>query len=71
MVSDYSEYKVVDGFPVAHRLEVTTNGERDQTLVLEECKINAGVDPKLFGKPPAPPATPTAAAPAPTAALKP
>jgi hypothetical protein len=71
MVSDYSDYKIVSGFPVAHRLEVTTNGERDQTLVLEECKINAGVDPKLFEKPPAPPATPAAAAPAPTAPPKP
>ncbi len=70
MVSDYHDYKLVDGFPVAHRLEVTTNGERDQTLVLEECRINGGVDPKLFERPPAPPATPTAA-PAPAAAPKP
>jgi hypothetical protein len=59
IVSDYSDYRVVDGFPVAHKLEVTTNGERDQTLVLEECKFNAGVDAKVFEKPPPPPvATP-------------
>ena len=61
MVSDYSDYKPIDGFPIAHRLDVSTNGEKDQTLVMEECKINAGVDPKLFEKPlPAP--APTAAA---------
>jgi len=63
MVSDYSDYKPVDGFPIAHRLEVSTNGEKDQTLVMEECKINAGVDPKLFEKP-ASATTPTPAAPA-------
>jgi len=50
----------VSGFPVAHRLEVTTDGERDQTLTLDECKINAGIDPKLFQKPPAPTPGPTA-----------
>ncbi len=61
MVSDYSDYKPVDGFPIAHRLEVSTNGEKDQTLVMEECRINAGVDPKLFAKP-APAPTPTAPA---------
>lgn len=61
MVSDYADYRTVDGFPIAHRLEVSTNGEKDQTLVMEECKINAGVDPKLFAKP-APIPTPTAPA---------
>jgi hypothetical protein len=61
MVSEYSDYKPVDGFPIAHRLDVSTNGEKDQTLVMEECKINAGVDPKLFEKPlPAPTPTPAA-----------
>ena len=57
--SDYSDYRTESGFPVAHRLEVTTDGERDQTLTLEECKINAGVDPKLFVKPPPPTPGPT------------
>jgi outer membrane lipoprotein-sorting protein len=58
--SDYSDYRQESGFPVAHKLEVTTDGERDQTLTLEECKINAGVDPKLFHKPPPPTPAPTA-----------
>lgn len=62
IVSDYSDFRVVDGFPIAHRLEVTTNGERDQTLTLEQVKLNGGVDVKLFEKPPPPP--PTTATPA-------
>ena len=69
IVSEYSDYKMVDGFPVAFHLEVISNGSKDQVLALEECKINPGVEAKLFDKPvfptpvPAPPATP-----APTAA---
>jgi outer membrane lipoprotein-sorting protein len=66
--SDYSDYRTESGFPVAHRLEVTTDGERDQTLTLEECRINAGVDPKVFTKPP--PQTPGPTAP-PSEAPKP
>jgi hypothetical protein len=68
MSSDYLDYRTVDGFPVAHRLEVTTNGERDQTLTLEECKINAGVDPVLFVKPPPAPTPAPSPAPATTPA---
>jgi hypothetical protein len=66
MSSDYLDYRDESGFPIAHRLEVTTNGEKDQTLILEECKINAGVDPVLFRKPPpmpTPAPTPETAAP--------
>jgi outer membrane lipoprotein-sorting protein len=66
MSSDYLDYRNEGGFPIAHRLEVTTNGEKDQTLVLEECKINAGVDPALFRKPPPMPTpVPTSPPPAP------
>ena len=63
IVSEYSDYKIVDGYPVAFHLEVATNGQKDQTLALEECKINPGVEPKLFEKPvmptPAPSSAPT------------
>ena len=51
VVSDYSDYKTVDGFSVAFHLEVATNGQKDQTLAIEECKINPGVDAKVFEKP--------------------
>jgi len=61
IVSDYSDYRIVDGFPIAFHLEVTTNGEKDQTLVLEEIKINPGIDPKLFEKPVIPTPVPTPA----------
>jgi outer membrane lipoprotein-sorting protein len=57
MVSDYHDYKVVSGFPVAHRLEITSNGQKDQTLIIDEYTFNAGIDPKLFEKPPPPAST--------------
>lgn len=70
IVSDYSDYKMVDGYPIAYHLEVATNGEKDQVLALEECKINQGAEAKLFEKPifPTPPPT---AVPTPTPAAKP
>jgi hypothetical protein len=68
VVSNYSDFRTVEGFSLPHRLDVTTDGSPDQTLVLEEIKINAGADPKLFEKPaPAPPS----AAPAPTPSSSP
>jgi len=60
IVADYSDFRPVDGFPVAFHMDVTTNGEKDQALSLEECRINAGVDPKMFEKPVVP--TPVATA---------
>jgi len=58
MVSDYLDYKTIEGFPVAHRLEIMSNGEKDQTLIIDEYKFNTGVDLKLFEKPPPPSTTP-------------
>ncbi len=58
MVSDYLDYKTIEGFPVAHRLEIMSNGEKDQTLIINEYKFNTGVDLKLFEKPPPPSTTP-------------
>jgi hypothetical protein len=62
IVSEYSDYKIVDGYPVAFHLEVATNGQKDQTLALEECKINPGIEAKLFEKPVMPTPAPAAAA---------
>ena len=62
IVSEYSDYKVVDGFPVAFHLEVISNGSKDQVLALEECKINPGVDAKVFDRPVFPTPVPTPAA---------
>ena len=50
----------MDGFPVAFHLEVISNGNKDQVLALEECKINPGVEAKLFDKPVFPDAGPDA-----------
>jgi hypothetical protein len=61
IVSEYSDYKMVDGLPVAFHLEVLTNGIKDQVLTLEECKINPGVEAKLFDKPVFPTPVPTPA----------
>ena len=71
IVSEYSDYKLVDGFPVAFHLEVISNGSKDQVLALEECKINPGVEAKIFDKPVFPTPVPTpAATPAPAAPPK-
>lgn len=59
VVSDYSDFRTDDGVTLPHRLEVVTDGNPDQTLVLDEVKINAGADPKLFERPPAPTPRPT------------
>ena len=60
IVSDFSDFRVVDGYSIPFKLEVDTNGTKEQTLTLDEVKINAGVDPRLFEKPvpPTPAATP-------------
>jgi hypothetical protein len=54
VVSDYSDFHLVDGYSIPFLLEVNSGGKKDQTLKIEECKINAGIDPKYFEKP-APP----------------
>ena len=53
-MSDYSDFHIVDGYSIPFQLEVNSGGKKDQTLKIEECKINAGIDPKYFEKP-APP----------------
>jgi hypothetical protein len=58
--TDYSDFRVVDGYTIPFHLEVNTSGKKDQTLKVEELKINAGIDPRLFEKPPAPTQAPAA-----------
>ncbi|MEP6994607.1 MAG: hypothetical protein ABI968_08815 [Acidobacteriota bacterium] len=73
VVSDYSDFRAAEGFLLPHRLEVVTQGSPDQTLVLEEIKINSGVDAKIFEKPAAKPNATAKPAPAekPTPTAKP
>ena len=60
VVSDFTDFKTTDGFTLPHHIEVVTDGSPDQSVVLDEVKINPGYDPKIFVKPPpaAPPPTP-------------
>jgi hypothetical protein len=51
VTSTFSDFKTVDGFTLPYHIEVSTEGDPDQTVALEEVKINPGVDPKLFQKP--------------------
>jgi len=58
VVTEYSDYKTEDGITLPRRLEVSTDGTPDQVLALDEIKVNVGVDPKIFERPPAPTPTP-------------
>lgn len=66
VVSNFSDFKTVEGFTLPHHIEVSTEGEPDQTLVLQEIKINPGADPKLFQRPTPAARTPTPPAPKPS-----
>jgi zinc protease len=56
-VSDYSDFRPVEGLTLPFKEEVTFQGEKAQTLVIEELKLNSSPDPKLFEKPAAPEAS--------------
>jgi len=73
VVSDFSDFKADDrGITLPHRILVKTEAEPDQTVVLEEIKINPGIDPGLFVRPAAPTPGPDAkGTPAPAATAKP
>ena len=72
VVSDFSDFKTSDGITLPYKILVKTDASPDQTVALEEIKINSGADPKLFVRPPAPAPTPTTKdSPAPTPAAKP
>lgn len=65
VASDFSDFKTDDGgLTLPRRILVKTEGEPDQTVVLEEIKVNPGVDPSLFVRPaaPTPSVTPTPSA---------
>jgi zinc protease len=50
-VVDYSDFRSVDGITFPFREETTVGGEKAQTLVLEEMKVNSAPDPSLFERP--------------------
>ena len=72
IVSDFSDFKTSDGLTLPYKILVKTEAAADQTVVLEEVKVNPGVDPNLFVRPPTPAPTPaTKDSPAPTPTSKP
>ena len=50
-VADYSDFRTVEGVALAFKHETAINGEKAQSVAVEEIKINAGVDASLFEKP--------------------
>lgn len=50
-VTDYADWKQIDGIWVALSEKVKHNGEDSQSIVTSEFKVNPGLDPKLFVKP--------------------
>lgn len=56
-VTDYSDFRTVDGLVFAFKHEMTVNGEKAQSMTIEEVKVNTSPDLKVFQKP-APKETP-------------
>lgn len=52
-VTDYSDFRAVSGLTLPFQSETSVNGEKSQTMSVEEIQINSTPDPKLFEKPPA------------------
>lgn len=55
-VVDYTDWKDVDGIPVAFKRSISMNGEASGSLDLKTFEVNPKVDPSVFEKPAAPPA---------------
>lgn len=49
-IVEYSDWKEIDGAWIAFSESVRENGEESQSAKIDEYKLNAGVDPKLFEK---------------------
>jgi len=58
-ISDLSDFRAVDGIPMAHKVVKTTGGQPSQRITIEAFEVNPQIDAKLFDKPAAP--TPPAA----------
>jgi zinc protease len=50
-VSDYSDFRSVEGLTLPFREEVTFQGEKAQTVVIEEIGLNTSPEPGLFERP--------------------
>ncbi len=69
-VTDLSDFRPVDGIPLAHKVVMTRGGKTAEQVSVESLELNPVVDPMLFEKPSAPsaggdkPAPPAAGKPA-------
>ena len=50
-VTDYSDFKEIDGMWIAHSEKVSSNGELSQTVTVKEYKVNPGLEASLFARP--------------------
>lgn len=51
VVTDYADWKVVEGIAVAFKETRSRGGEKEGSVDIKEFEINPNVDPKLFEKP--------------------
>jgi hypothetical protein len=54
-VSDFSDFRVVDGLSVAFKRAQTRDGQPSSTMEIKEFEVNGTVDPQSFTRPPKPP----------------
>jgi hypothetical protein len=50
-VTDYADWKSVEGISVPFKQTTTRSGEKDASIEIKEYQINPEVDPKIFEKP--------------------
>lgn len=53
-VTEYSDWKTVDGVTLPFRETTTRGGEKESSVEIHEVEFNPAVDPKLFDKPEVP-----------------
>jgi hypothetical protein len=57
MVVDFADWKAVDGLTLPQQKTTSANGRKVSSEKVESQQINPQVDPKLFSKPTATPAS--------------
>ncbi len=50
-VTDYSDFRTVSGVTFAFQHDISVNGEKSQSMTVEDVQLNAAPDASLFEKP--------------------
>jgi zinc protease len=50
-VTDYSDFRTVSGVTFAFQHDISVNGEKSQSMTVEDVQLNSAPDPSLFEKP--------------------